>query len=423
MRWSPVRVIVAIVAALMIGFSTAYVASGEVRYLTRAGLEETQILTDRRQITKVLRNPDLDPAVRGQLQLVLEARNAAAGLGLEAEDTYTQYTDVGRDTLLLVLSASPPDCLCPVTWKYPIVGRVPYKGFFDPKMARSAAAELDARGLDTYLRPSGAFSTLGWFNDPLLSTALGGDSVELAALVFHEVAHNTLYVKSATPFNETFAQMVGYRAAEAFFRERADSVRAERAADRWHDELVLGAYYDSLAARLDTLYAAKPDSATLALGRADVGRWAREQLEGPVGGELRTIQVGRLADRPVNNARLIAARIYRTRSALFEEWYQRNGGDIRLTIERLRPVVAGVEGDSAYVRLEAALQQPPPDECSRAVPVAAGRGDAPAGAEWPPRRRPGQRAPGPTPRESPPHPPPGRTPAGTRRTSTPPRSA
>ena len=83
MRWRPVRVIVAIVAVLMIGFSTAYVSSGEVRYLTRAGLEETQILTERKPIAKVLRNPDLDPAVRGQLELVLQARDAAAGLGLE----------------------------------------------------------------------------------------------------------------------------------------------------------------------------------------------------------------------------------------------------------------------------------------------------------------------------------------------------
>jgi predicted aminopeptidase len=356
MRWSPVRVIVAIVAALMLGFSTAYVASGEVRYLTRAGLEETQILTERKPITKVLRNPDLDPAVRGQLELVLDARDAAAGFGLDADKTYTQYTDVGRDTLLLVLSASQPDCLCPIIWKYPIVGRVPYKGFFDPKMAEAAAAELEARGLDTYLRPSGAFSTLGWFNDPLLSTALGGDSVEIAALVFHEVAHNTLYVKSATPFNETFAQMVGYRAAEAFFREREDSAHARRAADRWHDELLLAAFYDSLAATLDTLYTSHPDSAALAEGRSEAGRWAREQLEGPVGGELRTIRVGRMAERPVNNARLIAARIYRTHSALFEEWYQQNDRDIRLAVERLQPVVAGVEGDSVWNRLEAALQ-------------------------------------------------------------------
>lgn len=360
MRWRPVRVIVALVAVLMLGFTTAYVASGEVRYLTRAGLEETQILTSRRPIAKVLRNPDLDPSVRGQLELVLEVRDAAAGFGLKADKTYTQYSVVDRDTLLLVLSASPPDCLCPVTWKYPIVGRVPYKGFFDPKMARSAAAALEARGLDTYLRPAGAFSTLGWFNDPLLSTALDGDSVELAARVFHEVAHNTLYVKSSTPFNESFAQMVGYRAAEAFFRGKGDSVAAARAADRWHDELLLGAFYDSLAARLEALYAAEPDSAALAAGRAEVGHWARGELEGPLSRDLRTIRVGRLVDGPINNARLIAARIYRTRSAMFEEWYQQNGANIGWAVERLQPVVAGAEGDSAYLRLEAALRRPGP---------------------------------------------------------------
>lgn len=75
-----------------------------------------------------------------------------------------------------------------------------------------------------------------------------------------------------------------------------------------------------------------------------------------------------MTDRPVNNARLIAARIYRTRSALFEEWYQRNGGDIRLAVERLQPVVAGVEGDSAYARLEAALQAPPAADSASVAP-------------------------------------------------------
>lgn len=368
MRWNRLRMIVALVATLMIGFTTAYVASSEVRYLTRAGLEETQILSQRKSIAKVLQRQDLAPAVRGQLELVLEARDAASGLGLVPGETYTKYTDVGRDTLLLVLSAAPPDCLCPVTWNYPIVGRVPYKGFFDPRMAERAAQELAAKGLDTYLRPSGAFSTLGWFNDPLLSTALGGDSVELAALVFHELAHNTLWVKSATPFNETFAQLVGYRAAEAFFRERGDSARAARAADRWHDELVLAGFYDTLGTRLEELYASKPDSAALAEGRLEAARWARGELEGAVGDSLRTVSVARMADRPVNNARIIAARIYRTKSALFEAWYQRNGGDIRLAVERLAPVVSGVEGDSAFIKLEAALAAPLPTDSAASRP-------------------------------------------------------
>jgi predicted aminopeptidase len=265
---------------------------------------------------------------------------------------------VGRDTLLLVLQAAPKDCICPHIWKYPIVGRIPYKGFFDTKAARREAARFEARGYDIYLRPSSAFSTLGWFNDPLLSTALTRDSVELAATVFHEIAHNTVYVKSATPFNESFAQLVGYRSAEAFFREHGDSVRARQAADRWHDEIVLGEYYSALINRLQTLYDSKPDPAKLEQGRREAAAWARSQLEGPIGNRLRTFRIGRLTERPINNAQLIGATIYRTRLDLFERWYQQHDRDVRRSVGALRAVVSGVQGDTAFARLEAAVRTP-----------------------------------------------------------------
>jgi predicted aminopeptidase len=339
----------------MAGFGSAYVASEDVRYLTRAGLEQTLILEARRPIAGMLADPHTGEPTRQLLQIVLDARDFAAELGLDADKTYTTYADVGRDTLLLVLSASPRDCLCPHTWKYPIVGRIPYKGFFDPAMARREAEQLERKGYDIYLRPAGAYSTLGWFNDPLYSTAMSQDSVELAATVLHEIAHNTLYVKSATPFNESFAQLVGYRAAEAFFRRRGSEGAASQAADRWADEVVLSGFYAALAARLDSLYRTAPDSAGLEQGRSDAGRWAREQLTGPVGGALRTYQAGPMADRPVNNARLIAARIYRTRLDLFERWYQGQGADIGRAVAVLDSVMAGAEGDSAFVRLERAL--------------------------------------------------------------------
>jgi predicted aminopeptidase len=257
--------------------------------------------------------------------------------------------------LLLVLQAAPKDCICPHTWKYPIVGRIPYKGFFDPRAARREADRFAAKGYDIYLRPSGAFSTLGWFEDPLLSTAISGDSVELAATVFHEIAHNTLYVKSATPFNESFAQMVGYRAAEAFFRERGDSVNATHAANRWRDEIVLGDYYSALVRRLDSLYRRKPDPATLEAGRQEAAVWARAELTGPVSRRLRTFRVDRMAERPINNAQLIGSRIYRTRLDLFNRWFERHEGDVRRSVTELGRLMEGVEGDSAYSRLGQAV--------------------------------------------------------------------
>jgi len=346
-----------VVAALFAGYGTAYLASDDVRYLTRAGLEETRILKSRQPITRMARDSSVDPSVRRSLRLVLDARDYAARLGLEAKETYTTYADVGRDTLLLVLQAAPKDCICPHTWKYPVVGRIPYKGFFDAAAAGREEASFAARGYDTYLRPSGAFSTLGWFNDPLLSTALTSDAVELAATVLHEIAHNTLYVKSATPFNESFAQLVGYRSAQAFFHERGDETRARQAADRWHDEMVLGDFYAMLVSRLEALYATKPDSAALERGRREAGAWARAQLEGTVGQQLRTLRVGRLADRPINNARLIGARIYRTRLDLFDRWYQQHGQDVRQSVSALKELMAGAEGDSAYARLERAVNR------------------------------------------------------------------
>jgi predicted aminopeptidase len=345
----------ALVAALFAGYGTAYLASDDVRYLTRAGFEETRILQSRQPIARLVRDSATDPVLRQTLGLVLQTRDFAERLGLDAKETYTSYSDVGRDTLLLVLQAAPKDCICPYTWKYPIVGRIPYKGFFDPRAARREADRLAARGYDVYLRPSGAFSTLGWFEDPLLSTAIERDSVELAATVFHEIAHNTLYVKSATPFNESFAQLVGYRSAEAFFRQRGDTANAQHAANRWHDEIVLGDYYSALVRRLDSLYSQRPDSAALEAGRREAAVWARGQLMGPVGQRFRSFRIGRLAERPINNAQLIGSRLYRTRLDLFDRWFERHGQDISRSVTALETLMEGAEGDSAYARLEQAV--------------------------------------------------------------------
>ena len=342
---------VAAIAAMILGYTGAYVASPEVRYLHRAGVEESRILADRRSIAKMVADSAVPAETRARLRLVLEARDFAATLGLEAKSTYTKYSDVGRDTLLLVVTASGADCICPVTWKYPIAGRVPYKGFFDPQEAKRFADGLSAKGYDVNLRPSSAFSTLGWFNDPLLSTALDRDSVELVAVVLHEIAHNTLWVQGNVAFNESYAQLVGYRGAEAFFRQHGDTALARRAADRWQDEGVFGVFYADLLARADSLYATHPDSAALRAGKIAIARWARAEFEGPVAAQIRSFAITPSSDttvRPINNARLVGITLYRSHLDAFEAWYQRYHGDVKAAVAGLDSAMAGGQGDSAW---------------------------------------------------------------------------
>jgi predicted aminopeptidase len=180
--------------------------------------------------------------------------------------------------------------------------------------------------------------------------------MELAATVFHEMAHNTLYVKSATPFNESFAQYAGYHAAARYFSARGDSIAARRATDRWADERVLAGYYHALISRLEAFYASKPDSAALDSGRVALGTWSRDTLQ-LMAPQFRTFQVGPMAARPINNARLVGVLIYRTNLDWFEQWHRQHNGDVRDAVAALSSLMNGVGGDSAFVRLQAALRR------------------------------------------------------------------
>jgi predicted aminopeptidase len=315
----------------------ALLVSADARYLARAGWEEARILLKRRPIQELVADSTTPETLRTRLKLVLAARAFAIdSLRLAVAETYSTYVDMERDTLLLVVTASRKDKLQEYTWRYPIVGVVPYKGFFDHGAARRAAAELDARGYDTYVRPAGAFSTLGYFSDPLFSTVVERDTMELVATVLHELAHNTLYVKNQTPFNESFASFVGYRGAEAFFRSRGDSLDAARARARWRDEQTLDVFYAELARRLDSAYAGARGTEAVNAAREALFGWARTQFSGAVGQSLETYDWRWFAQAPLNNAVVIAARLYRMDLNLFDEIYLQNQANLTETIRGIQ---------------------------------------------------------------------------------------
>jgi predicted aminopeptidase len=335
------RVAAIAAAVLAAGAAVAYAASRDVRYVARAAVEEALILARRRAIAGVVADPRTDPATRGKLELVLAARAFAAdSLHLAARKTYTTYSRIGRDTLVLVLTASRSDTLQEITWWYPVVGRVPYRGFFSRARAVAEARRLDGRGLDTYLRVSNAFSTLGWFNDPLLSTIVREDSTDLAATVIHEILHNTVWVPGHVAFNESLAEFVGYRGAEAFFRSRGDVRHATFAAARWRDEIRLQRFYDALAQRLERLYGSGLAGAAVRERREAIFHAAQEEMAGSLGGTLETIDGRYLARRPLNNAVVIAQRLYATGLDTFDRMLAERGGNLVRTIRDVRSRVA-----------------------------------------------------------------------------------
>jgi predicted aminopeptidase len=303
--WRAPRLLLPVVA-----LSLLLAACGQPLYVARLGLTEARILLRRQPIPRVMSRPDVSPELRERLELVLAARAFARDqLGFEVGDSYTTYAAVSPgETTVQVVSAAYRDRLESYTWWYPIAGRVPYRGYFDPGAARAEAHRLAQRGLDVDVRPATAFSTLGWFADPLLSTTATAGPVPLVTTVLHELFHQTLYVPGEPAFNESAATFAGERGAVAFFctGPGADAARCETARTEWAATRARARVLERLAARLRRLYASHPalherERAREALARLAARSLARRGLDG--GDDL----------LPPNNARLLGALLYATR--------------------------------------------------------------------------------------------------------------
>ncbi|MBV8055924.1 MAG: aminopeptidase, partial [Deltaproteobacteria bacterium] len=232
-------------------------AGCDVRYFAHAAYEEGHLLWNRRPIVQVLQQPDLSPAVRQRLETVLAVRKFAAGkLGLRVGDAYNTVTAVDQNAVVWVVMAAPRDSLTPYLWWFPIVGYVPYKGYFDKARAEAEARAMEEQGYDTFVRPAIAFSSLGFFNDPLLSNLLELNRVELAGVLIHELFHRTFFLKSDVMFDESSANWIGNRGAVDFFTqtEGANSHDAVAAREIYDSDMKFAAFLLQQEARLRKLY-------------------------------------------------------------------------------------------------------------------------------------------------------------------------
>lgn len=316
-------------------------------YVIKAGLAEARILRARQPIHEVLNDTTVDAATRGKLSFVLEARRFAADeLGIAVGDSYTQFTQLDSDTLALVLSAAHRDRLASKTWWFPIVGHVPYKGYFSLEDAREAQADLERDGLDTYLRPTAAFSTLGWFNDPILSTVLRADDVEVVETVLHELSHQHLFVPGQVGFNESFATFVGRTGAVRFFCTRngggPDTVKCQRAQTRWRDYQRFSVFVDGLVDELQALYGrADLTSEDKVRLRDDVFTEALASFDTEVAPTFESVTFGGFRNTPLNNATLLARMRYYHRLPDFQALLDEFDGDLATLLAELPERIEG----------------------------------------------------------------------------------
>ncbi|HEY0962712.1 MAG TPA: aminopeptidase [Pseudomonadales bacterium] len=255
-----------IVAVLLVG------GCNTLGYYRQAISGQLYILSNREAIDAMLARPDLDPDLRGRLEQVTAVRRfAAAELDLPASSMYSTYVALDRPYVVWNVFAAPEFSMRPRSWCYPIAGCVSYRGYFNEADAVGFAEALRSEGgLDVYIGGVSAYSTLGWFSDPVLSTIIRRQDHQLAALIFHELAHQVAYAPGDTEFNESFATAVEREGQRRWLQARANaSERAEveeRIAQELQRQEEFVALVQQTVADLEKLYQSgmEPDAMRLA---------------------------------------------------------------------------------------------------------------------------------------------------------------
>jgi predicted aminopeptidase len=334
---------IALAAMLTVG-AAGLSGCGGAGYVARAAWEEVRILWRRQPIDAVLSRADLSSDVRERLKTVVAVREfARQRLGLNVGGAYATISEVDKGAIVWVVMAAPRDSLQPYTWWFPIVGEVPYRGYFDKADAEAEASAMEARGYDTLVRPAVAFSSLGFFNDPLLSNLLRLDRVELAGVIIHELFHRTYFLAGDVRFDESAATYVGSAGAVKFFEatEGANSADAEAARGVLESDLKFARFLARESERLRKLYEGGLPQAEILKRRAPIfaeinADYARlkPQLSG-----LERFDLDKVA---INNAVLINYLIYFHDLDNFAALDRIYRGDLNATV---RAIIALAESD------------------------------------------------------------------------------
>ncbi|MEO6799486.1 MAG: aminopeptidase [Rhodanobacter sp.] len=315
LRWSFPGLLAVAIASLLLS------ACGSIRYYAQAVHGQGELIVHRRPIGKLLHDPHADPRLAARLRLALQARRfASQQLGLPDNRSYTSYVQLDRPNVVWNVFAAPRYSVHAVPQCFPIAGCVAYRGWFSEAAARADAARLRAKGDDVWIGGVPAYSTLGWFADPILSSMLRWDDDELAGTIFHELAHQLIYAKSDTAFNESFATFVQEQGLRMWRTSRGlppQDGQRQTMADGF-SRLVL-----DLRDRLKTLYASSVAEAAMEAGkqreiaafRTRYEQWRQQRWPDDH-------RYDAWVAKPINNARLLPFGLYDQWTPAFAALFQ-----------------------------------------------------------------------------------------------------
>lgn len=302
---------------------------GELSYYAQSASGQMHLLASRRPLQEVLADPATSAHVRERLELAAELREfASVDLALPRDGSYSSYVQLDQPYVVWSVVAAPPLSLAPRTWCFPVAGCVSYRGYFAETDAQAFADGLRDDGDDVYVGGVGAYSTLGWFDDPLLSSMLDGAEYDLAGVIFHELAHRRLYLPGESDFNEAFAVAVEREGVRRWLAARGDDALGASYEMTLRRRDMLATLVLDWRARLQALYQSPAADAERLAGkqelleglRADYA--ARVRLDPSLGGAQAWLA------EDLNNAKLASVATYNALVPAFDSLLTAQGGDL-----------------------------------------------------------------------------------------------
>ena len=339
-----------LVGAVAAGFTFSGCATPA--YLARLGWGQAGIILHTKSNDAVLDDPAVDPSVKEKIELVLEAKAYGEHeIGLAETSNFLGFYQVEGPCLLYVVSACPKDRLESHRWWFPITGQVTTKGFFRHHDALREKRKLEKKGLDVFIQGAQAYSTLGWFKDPIFSTMLTQDRAALVNVVIHELTHATVFFKDQMDFNEQIACFVGCQGAVDFSGVRfgPGSPDQERAQGIMDDGILFARFMRGVCRRLNDLYA-RPIPVTLKLEeRERIFREIKQELECLRDRFTTDFYLG-FEDVRLNNAVVLAMARYVASIEQIQRAYEKLGKDLRKTVAFFRQLEKeGVSNPESYL--------------------------------------------------------------------------